>query len=70
MENELITKWTSRIGIGFDPLCFAKDYAPPMTGQEAKEYDSDMNTLWDEYGTMGELEGAILDEMQKQGLVP
>lgn len=67
---ELIEKWVANIGIGFDPICRACDYDIPFEAQDAIEYDRDIGKLWIAYGTMGDLEGAILDEMTKQGLIP
>lgn len=68
-HQELITKWVAAIGLGFDPLLWAKDYTPPFTEAEAAEYDADTCLLWLAYGDTGDLEAAILDEMKAQRLI-
>ena len=67
--DQIITKWVKEIGLGFDPLLHAKDYEPSFDSELATQYDADMNQLWAIFGTNGELEGAIIEEMQRQNLI-
>lgn len=69
-KHDIIAHWVEHIGIGFDPTCRSCDYDTPLEGNEAIKYDTEICWLWVVYGTMGELEEAILDEMTKQGLIP
>ena len=67
--DKIIAYWVGHIGIGFDPICRACDYDIPLEGEEAILYDKQIGQLWLTYGTMGDLEEAILNEMTKQGLI-
>lgn len=39
-------KWIARLGGRFHPDTEPLDYDPPLSSDEAREYDDDMNTLF------------------------
>lgn len=46
--HAICAKWARRLGVGFNPDTAGADYcAPPLSAEEAAEYDADMADLFD-----------------------
>ena len=42
LARQYMRRWVSHIGIGFHPDTSAADYVPPLSDDDAKQYDLDM----------------------------
>lgn len=45
--HAIARKWAGRIGAGFHPDTRGADYRPSMSAADVKEYDADMDTLFE-----------------------
>lgn len=45
--HAICRKWVSRLGLGFHPDTRGKNYSPKMSAAEIKEYDADMDVLFE-----------------------
>jgi len=45
--TEIAARWVARFGLGFHPDTRGADYHPPLTVDECRAYDSDMDRLFE-----------------------